>query len=265
MSMRASDRFRLDTRTAFVSGVGGHLGRVMARALAEAGAHVILNGRAPGPLEALHDTLRADDLSTEIAAFDIRDSSALKACLGGRARLDVLVNAAYTGRPGKMDTAREEDFNDAFASAASAAFEAVRTSLPALEAAARETGGASVINIASMYGHVSPDPGLYGDTGLDSPPWYGAAKGALLQLTRYLACHLADKRIRVNAISPGPFPRESVQTERPEFVAKLAEKTPLKRIGRPEEIAGPLLFLASDAASYVTGINLPVDGGWTAW
>jgi NAD(P)-dependent dehydrogenase (short-subunit alcohol dehydrogenase family) len=86
-----------------------------------------------------------------------------------------------------------------------------------------------------------------------------------LQLTRYLACHLAEKRIRVNAISPGPFPREAIAKERPDFVRALAEKTPLKRVGSAEEIAGPLLFLASDASSYVTGINLPVDGGWTAW
>jgi NAD(P)-dependent dehydrogenase (short-subunit alcohol dehydrogenase family) len=263
--MRAPDRFRLDKRTAFVSGAGGHLGRVMARALAEAGAHVILNGRSAGPLEDLRDDLYTDDLSVEIAAFDIRDTDALKACLKSRARLDVLVNNAYTGRPGKMESARKEDFDDAFASAVGATFQAVQASLPALEAAARETGSASVINIASMYGHVSPDPKLYGDTGLNSPPWYGAAKGALLQLTRYLACHLAEKRIRVNAISPGPFPRAAIAKERPAFVAALAEKTPLKRIGRPEEIAGPLLFLASDASSYITGINLPVDGGWTAW
>lgn len=263
--MPAPGRFRLDKRTAFVSGAGGHLGRVMARALAEAGAHVILNGRRAGPLETLRDDLYTDDLSAEVAAFDIRDTDALKACLGKRARLDVLVNNAYTGRPGKMETARAEDFDDAFASAVDATFQAVQASLPALEAAVRETGGASVVNIASMYGHVSPDPRLYSDTGLNSPPWYGAAKGALLQLTRYLACHLAAKRIRVNALSPGPFPREEIVKERPDFVAALAGKTPLGRVGKAQEIAGPLLFLASDASSYVTGIDLAVDGGWTVW
>lgn len=263
--MRALDRFRLAGRTAFVSGAAGHLGAVMARALGEAGAHVILNGRRSGPLEALRDSLYKDDISAEVAAFDVRDADALKACLAKRTRLDVLVNNAYTGRPGKSACARREDFESALGSALEAAFNAVQASLPALEAAAREAGGASVVNIASMYGHVSPDPALYGDTGLDSPPWYAAAKGALIQLTRYLACHLATKRIRVNAISPGPFPREAIAREQPDFIRALAAKTPLKRVGRAEEIAGPLLFLASDASSYVTGINLCVDGGWTAW
>jgi NAD(P)-dependent dehydrogenase (short-subunit alcohol dehydrogenase family) len=116
-----------------------------------------------------------------------------------------------------------------------------------------------------MYGHVSPDPRLYGESGLNSAPWYGAAKGGLIQLTRYLACHLAPERIRVNAISPGPFPRTEISAGKSDFIQRLEQKVPMGRIGMPEEIAGPLLFLASDASSYVTGINLPVDGGWTAW
>jgi NAD(P)-dependent dehydrogenase (short-subunit alcohol dehydrogenase family) len=80
-----------------------------------------------------------------------------------------------------------------------------------------------------------------------------------------MACHLAPERIRVNALSPGPFPRPGITAEKSDFIARLAAKVPMGRIGAAEEIAGPLLFLASDASSYVTGINLPVDGGWTAW
>jgi NAD(P)-dependent dehydrogenase (short-subunit alcohol dehydrogenase family) len=258
-------RFRLEGCTALVTGASGHLGSAIAGALCEAGASLYLNGRSTGPLEAQRDALKAKGGNAEILPFDVTDSSARAAVLQKISRLDVLVNLAYTGRPGTIAMAMPEDFAMAFESGVTAAFEFTRASLPALREAVRAKGGASVVNIASMYGHVSPDPRLYGDSGLNSPPWYGAAKGGLIQLTRHLACHLAPERIRVNAISPGPFPRTEISQDKTGFVERLCQKVPLGRIGTPEEIAGPLLFLASDASSYITGINLPVDGGWTAW
>jgi NAD(P)-dependent dehydrogenase (short-subunit alcohol dehydrogenase family) len=127
------------------------------------------------------------------------------------------------------------------------------------------TGGASVVNIASMYGSVSPDPSIYGTSGANNPPSYGAAKAGLIQFTKYAACHLAAEGIRVNCISPGPFPAKRYLDQDPEFKGRLQKKVPMGRTGDPQELQGPLLFLASDASSYVTGINLPVDGGWTAW
>ena len=126
-------------------------------------------------------------------------------------------------------------------------------------------GGASIINIASMYASVSPDPKIYGDSGENNPPYYGAAKAGLIQLTRYLACHFAPERIRVNAISPGPFPVEDGTESSRKFINKLKRKVPLGRVGHPSELCGAVLFLSSDASSYVTGANIPVDGGWTAW
>jgi len=123
----------------------------------------------------------------------------------------------------------------------------------------------SVVNVASMYGMVAPDQRLYeASPAYRNPPAYGAAKAAVLQLTRYAACALAPRGIRVNAVSPGPFPGETVQQDR-RFIERLASRVPLGRIGSPEEMIGPVVFLLSDAASYVTGHNLVVDGGWTAW
>jgi NAD(P)-dependent dehydrogenase (short-subunit alcohol dehydrogenase family) len=116
-----------------------------------------------------------------------------------------------------------------------------------------------------MYASVSPDASIYGVSGANSPPYYGSAKAALIQLTRYTACHLAADRIRVNSISPGPFPAAQFLQRDPEFASRLSAKVPMRRTGNPEELQGPLLFLASDASSYVTGANLAVDGGWTAW
>jgi len=248
-------------RIAFITGASGHLGSAMAHALAQAGAHVVLNARRIAPLENLCGKLTDEGLKASIAPFDIMDPDARRHALKSLPRLDVLINNAYTGRPGPLESATHEDFARAFESGVTAAFDMTRAALPAL----RASGRASVINIASMYGHVSPDPALYGDSGLNSPPWYGAAKGALIQLTRYLACHLAPDNIRVNAISPGPFPRTEISEAKSDFIARLAAKVPMKRIGEAHEIAGPVLFLAGDNSSFVTGINLPVDGGWTAW
>ena len=253
--------FALTGRTALITGASGHLGAAMAQALAQAGAHVILNARRPAPLDELREKLTKTGLSASTLPFDILDEAARRNAVGGLAKLDILINNAYTGRPGPLESATRDDFATAFESGVTAAFDMTRAALPALKA----SGKASVINIASMYGHVSPDPSLYGTSGLNSPPWYGAAKGGLIQLTRYLACHLARDNIRVNAISPGPFPRTEISATKSDFIARLSEKVPMKRIGAAGEIAGPVLFLASDAASYVTGINLPVDGGWTAW
>ena len=122
-----------------------------------------------------------------------------------------------------------------------------------------------MINVASMYGLVSPDLRVYENAASTNPPFYGAAKAALLQLSRYLACELAKDNIRVNALCPGPFPCPSVKEANPEFIKKLENRVPLGRIGIAEELKGPVVFLASDDSSYVTGSTLNVDGGWTAW
>ena len=116
-----------------------------------------------------------------------------------------------------------------------------------------------------MYGHISPDPRIYGDSGYNSPPYYSTSKGALLQYTRYAACHLGSMGIRVNSISPGPFPPIRVRKGLPEFFEQLERKVPLGRVGRAVDIVGPVVFLASSCSLYVTGTNIEVDGGWTKW
>lgn len=257
--------FRLDGRRAFVSGGAGHLGAAMVRALAAQGASVVVNGRNEDRLKSFQSALAEDGIGVETAAFDMMDFEAVRSWFGREKRLDVLVNNAVTVEPGRIETQTPAAFDTAYRSTVTAAFEAMRAAEPALEAAAGETGHAAVINIATMYARVSPDPRIYGESGLNSPAAYGPAKAGLVQLTRHMAAHWGPKAIRVNAVSPGPFPSPSIQAAKPQFAARLAEKTMLGRIGAPEEIAGAVVFLAGDGARFVTGAEIPVDGGWTAW
>ncbi len=127
------------------------------------------------------------------------------------------------------------------------------------------SGGGSVVLFSSMYGSVSPDPAMYESPMYPNPIEYGVGKAGIQQMARYFAVHFGRRGVRCNSISPGPFPNPAVQQGHPEFVERLAKKVPLGRIGRPGEIAGAVAFLLSDAGSYINGVNLPVDGGWTAW
>lgn len=259
--MKPEALFSLHGRQALITGAGGHLGSAMARGLAAAGATVWCAGRRPEPLEALRDALRADGYLAEALPLDVTDAEAVQAAVAQVGPLSILINNAHSGKTGTIQSGRPEDYAGAMAVAVTAAASLTQAATPALAA----SGHGAVINIASMYGLVSPDPRIYGDTGHNSPPWYGAAKGGLLQLTRYLAVHLAPQTIRVNAIAPGPFPKPKVKETMGDLWARLETKTPLGRLGQPDELAGAVQFLASDASSFITGVTLPVDGGWTAW
>ena len=128
--------------------------------------------------------------------------------------------------------------------------------------AASRQDGASIVMLGSMYGLVGSYPDAYGDIGPASPVAYHVLKGGIVQMTRHLAIYWAPDNVRVNCLSPGPFPGPQAP---PELVRRLETKSPLGRMGTPTELKGPLLLLASDAGSYITGQNIVVDGGWTAW
>lgn len=255
-------------RNALVTGATGHLGKAMSHALARAGAHVIVNARKPEPCTELVDELSALGLSAEAAVFDVTDLKAVEEFaqnIGTEIPLHILVNNAASGQGGTIETATDSDFKEAYEIAVVSANRLVTQFLPALRQARLKGEDASIVNIASMYGIVSPDLRNYDTPKNGNPPFYGAAKAGLLQLTRYMACQFAPEGIRCNALAPGPFPKPLVQRDLPQMVERLIDRVPMGRIGQPEEIGGPVVFLASPASSFVTGAVIPVDGGWTAW
>jgi NAD(P)-dependent dehydrogenase (short-subunit alcohol dehydrogenase family) len=264
--------FRLDGRLVLLTGAAGHFGTAIGESLSDGGAELLLAGRSERTLGEMAEKLCerqgrqcAYPLVLDLAVAESRRRAAEHIrCKFGR--LHGIVNNAYSGRVGPLETIEASDFESACAQNLTGPFHLVQLLLPLLTMSASGiAGGASVVNIASMYGVVSPDPRLYGDKGTNNPVHYGATKAAMIQMTRYLACHLAAKNIRVNSLSPGPFPKPHVAIADPDFVAELSARTPLGRTGLADEVAGPVHFLLSPASSYITGANISVDGGWTAW
>jgi NAD(P)-dependent dehydrogenase (short-subunit alcohol dehydrogenase family) len=259
--------FSLSGKTALITGATGYLGSAMAAVLAEAGAHILVNSRSKERCDALVSKILSMGYSAESAVFDITDQQAVDSFFEGKQELalHILINNAYTGGGGSIEISKAEAYAKSYDVNVIATHNLLMAALSALRRAVQQSGDASVINLTSMYAMVSPDQRIYESVEGVNPPFYGLAKAALLQWTRYAACEFGAESIRVNSLSPGPFPSESVQVSNPNFIKKLADKVPLGRVGQSEEIKGPILFLASSASSFVNGSNIVVDGGWTCW
>ncbi len=254
--MKTLERFALDGRLALVTGGGSGLGLAMARGLAEAGATVVLNGRTAARLEAAAAGLLASGLRAEIAAFDVTDPAAVSGAIGTlEARLggvDILVNNAGMTRRGPIESLSDDDWRSVMATNLDAAFYAARAVVPGMK---RKRRGA-IVNTCSLMSTLARPTTLP----------YAVSKGGLAMLTRGLAVELAPFGIRVNGIAPGYFKTDltAALSADADFDAWLRKRTPAGRWGDVEELAGIAVFLASDAASYVCGQILYVDGGFSA-
>lgn len=262
------DLFRLDGRVAIVTGGAGHLGLAFGEALVECGARVVIVDRDPDACAARAAVLANGAAgSTLPLAIDLANPTSadriVEQTLAHFGRLDILVNnAAFTGASGLAGFAvplPEQTF-EAFDAALRVNLSAPFLLARRAHAALAESGHGSIVNVASIYGMVGPDFRLYAGTKMANPAAYGASKGGLLQLTRYLATALAP-RVRVNAISPGGI----LRGQDPSFVAAYESRCPAARMAREDDFKGAIAYLASDASAYVTGQNLVVDGGWTSW
>ena len=254
-------------KVAFLSGASGFLGQVIAYGLASSGVTLYLNGRDEEKLKNLSDSLNHKGYRSFIAPFDLSREDETKHFFKNfkENRLDIVVHSAYSGPSGTIETSSSDDFTNSYQIAVISIQNFTKAALPMLRKAKEKFGDASVINISSMYGMVSPNLNIYKSADESNPPFYGAAKAALIQWTKYAACEFAKEGIRFNSISPGPFPSLIAQNENKDLMTEIKKKVPMSRLGNPSESIGPVLFLANPSSSYVTGINLPVDGGWTAW
>ena len=265
--MTILQKFSLNGRNILLTGATGNLGKAMAWALAEAGGHIYVNSRSHEKCKVLVDAITKAGYSAQIAVFDVENENEVSQFFSNTKlyELHCLINNAYAGMSGTIETAETKDYLKSFEISVIATHNLFRHSLLALRQAVAKSGDASVINIASMYGIVSPDIRIYKSLSTANPPFYGTAKAALLQWTRYAACQYGREGIRVNSISPGPFPSDLIQKNSPDVIKFLKDKVPLGRIGMAHEIQGAVLLLASQASTYINGSNLTIDGGWTSW
>jgi len=258
----------LKGRRALITGANGAIGHVMSQTLAELGADLLLVDRPGSSYTALIAEISkfsAVDVQTMDCDLELqRDRDRLVASVTQNiGRLDVLINnAAFVGTSELVGwvTPFEAQTVDTWRRALevnlTAVFDLCRAFTPLL----KKSAGGSIINIASIYGLLGPDYGLYAGTEMGSPAAYAASKGGLIQFTRWLATTVAPD-IRANCISPGGIFRNQPDV----FVERYKARTPLARMATEDDLRGAVAFLASDLSRYVTGHNLVVDGGWSAW
>ena len=259
MSTHVKTLFDLTGRVAVVTGAAGLFGQQIAIALGEAGATVCCAARNLANTQAFVDTMTASGLSASAWSLDQAEAASIDSLrddlLARYGRVDVLVNNAVS-RPMKKWADPIEAFADSMAVNATGIFAMTRTFGETMAAA----GGGSIINVASIQALIGPDYSLYEDLPMDAPPDYFFHKGGMLQLTKFAASRLGPRGVRVNAICPGGF--ESGQPA--EFIERYNRRTFLNRMAGDDDLKGVIVFLASDASAYLTGVSIPVDGGYTS-
>ena len=264
-----ADIFSMNGKSVVFTGGSGNLGKVMVKALLQYGATVTVFGQTDR-LDASYTHYRENG-QLHFVRVDLSSTPdtqhAFAEAKEKMGKIDVLVNcAAYGGGAGgkscefRLDKIDDETWLEGVDGALNVTFRCTREVIPYFDA----NGGGNIVNVGSMYGLIAPDFGIYGDAIPWNPPTYGAGKAGTLQFTRYCASALARRNIRVNSLTPGPFPNITPSSNM-EFIQRLSKKTMLGRVGKAEELNGALLLLCSDASTFMTGANIVVDGGMTQW
>jgi NAD(P)-dependent dehydrogenase (short-subunit alcohol dehydrogenase family) len=268
------EMFDLNGRAAVVTGGAGLLGKQFCKTLAEAGASVVVVDLDEALARQVAEELVSQQRQAVAVKTDVTDPHSVQgmvdAALANFGRLDILVNSAALDP--KFDPQQQGKHANSFEEYPLEAWnQALNVNLTGMflccQAAARQMvqqGKGSIINICSTYGLAGPDQRIYqreGQAPQYKPVYYSVTKAGVLGMTRYLATYYAGTEIRTNALTPGGVFNNHDET----FVRNYTYRTVLGRMARLDEMNGGLLFLASDASSYMTGSNLVIDGGWTAW
>jgi NAD(P)-dependent dehydrogenase (short-subunit alcohol dehydrogenase family) len=253
-------------KNVLITGGYGFLGRALCTEFARQGANLIIMDKVEAD-NAFLDVLRSQGIETEFIQvdFESQDSriAAVSKMLSKYSRLDVLINnAAFVGTTAASGWAVPfteqsiETWRKAIEVNLTTPFHLVQGLFELLE----KSDDPVVVNLGSIYGSLGPDWEMYAGTSMGNPAAYAASKGGLIQLTRWLATTLGPK-VRVNCVSPGGISRN--QDEK--FVKKYITRTPLSRMAVEDDVVHAILFLSTSSANYITGQNLEIDGGWSAW
>ena len=254
-------KLSLKGKNILITGGYGHLGKGIVSSLIAHEATVYVLARSSEKFEKAFSNEKTSHLHFQYC--DISETASIEKAISVIHQkigvIDTFINNAFYLKgqsPEKMD---HKDFSIGIEGTLNAGFKCIKALIPIM----KSQGHGKIINVGSMYGMVAPDFSVYDAAPtFINPPHYGAAKAGLIHLTKYYASYLGKDNILVNAVSPGPFPSEAVQ-ENTEFIEALKQKTALKKIGKPADLGGIFVFLASDGANYITGQNFAVDGGWT--
>lgn len=251
---------RLDSKVVIVTGGYGYLGKAIVESLAFHGANIIVAARTEDKFnEVFKNVSNVDFLNFDISSTD-SIINGYKQVIDKYGKIDVIINNAVYLKGQSPETMTDEEWSCGIDGTLNSVFKAIREIIPIYKV----QGGGKIINVSSMYGVIAPDFSIYDESPqFLNPPHYGAAKAAVIQLTKYYASYLGKLNVQVNAVTPGPFPSDAVQKNNV-FIEQLKSKTCLNKIGMPEDLAGIFTFLSSDAANFITGQNFIVDGGWTA-
>ncbi len=261
--MNYLDKFKLNDKVIFVAGGVGLIGIEVTKALAEAGGKVIILDINEQKSKKVIESLKKDGKNVEFVEFDVtkldKINSAIDALKSKYGRIDVWANTAY---PRTSDCgSRVEDLSlESWQKNVDMHLNSYAWISRKVCLVMKEQDEGNLINFGSIYGVVGNNFSVYEGTDLTSPMAYSAIKGGIVNLDRYLASYFGEFNVRVNTICPGGV----INDQNELFVKNYSKNTPLKRMAKPDEIASVVLFLASDASSYITGATLMVDGGWTA-
>jgi NAD(P)-dependent dehydrogenase (short-subunit alcohol dehydrogenase family) len=258
------EKFQLKNKVAVITGGAGLIGRGLCIAFAEAGAKVYIADTDKGRGEKLCDEIKNRGLCAGFTKLDIISEDSIQTSVSEivskDSKIDIWINNAYP---------RTSDWGNKFEDIT---LESLRKNVDmhmngyficcqkVLEEMKKRREGV-LLNVGSIYGVLAPNFSIYDETQMTTPAAYSLIKGGIVNFSRYLATYYAPYNIRVNAVCPGGV----FDNQNPNFVEKYKKLTPLGRMANPDDIAGPVLFLCSDASSYITGQILMVDGGWSAW